>query len=147
MVSAQVITEPSTARECRAQQVATHRRELSRAIQRCFFCRQPVSVRDGWLEFYSDWGGGKLGYPTSDARALPVAHFTHTNCGPDGGYPIELKRCENVDAQWGWLQHIREKTWCSNTYLHALILAQRHVLAEAEHARTKRRRTRKPSPR
>jgi hypothetical protein len=130
----------STPRQVLARQEANRRRELAGAIQKCFFCRQPVSVKDGWLELYADWGGGKLGYPSPEA--IPVAHFTHTGCGPDTGYALKLSQCDDVGTRWGLIQHIREKRWCSNIYLHALVLAQAHVRAEPEIAREKRRKAR-----
>jgi hypothetical protein len=136
MTNAAALSTPS---QVRARTAAEHRRELARAIQRCFFCSKPVRVKDGWVAFYSDWGAGKLGYPCTDAGATPVAHFEHTRCGPDDGYALELKQCVEVGRHWGLISHIREKVWCSHVYLHALVLAEGHVLAEVEIAREKRR--------
>lgn len=129
----------STPAQVRARTTAAHRRELAGAIRRCFFCRKPLTVKDGWLVFYSDWGGGRLSYPSTEPGATPVAHFEHTHCGPDTGYALQLGQCVDVGRQWGLLSHVRAKRWCSHVFLHALVLAEAHVLAEPEIAREKRR--------
>ena len=105
----------STPAQIRAFTKAARRRELARAIRRCFFCKKPVSLKDGFLTFYSDWGRGQLGYP--DPAATPVAHFCHTHCGPDVGYSLQLEQCKNVRAKYGLLNHIEQKTWRSDVFL------------------------------
>ena len=129
----------STPAQIRAHTAAARRRELANAIQRCFFCRKPVSATDGFLTLYSDWGGGRLGFPDGNEAAMPVAHFCHTACGPDVGYSLPLERCKDVGSRYGLLNHIKDRVWCSYVYLHAIVLAEAHVLAEAELARAQAR--------
>lgn len=90
----------------------------------CHFCLRPVTLADGFLELYSV-SEDRLGYP-GDGR--PVAIYTHADCGPDCGYPIALKRCTDVHAKWGWLDHLCEKRWRSVVYSDALIAAEALVM-------------------
>jgi hypothetical protein len=86
----------------------------------CGFCGKPITLRDGWLELFSQ-AGGRLQYPTFGA---PVACFSHQKCGPDTGYPIELQKLVNVEKrehpQCGFVRHIEDKGWCSSVYLDAI---------------------------
>jgi hypothetical protein len=50
---------------------------------------------------------------------LPVAYFSHFNCGPDWIYWVNLKR---VNVEW-WKKHIRTKGWCESIFLDAISLA------------------------
>ena len=82
----------------------------------CHFCRESVSVVDGFLELYSEIDG-RLCYPCGFGA---VALFTHTSCGPDTGYAIDLKRLKNVERPHGWISQINQKGWSSDVYLQAI---------------------------
>jgi hypothetical protein len=121
----------STARQILTLTARSDRRRLLSAIQRCFYCKKPLTVKEGWLSLCSDLGGGRLAYPCSDlGGGRPVAIFEHTRCGPDVGYTIALSRCSDVSSVYGWLDHVGRKSWCSDVYLNALQQAEEHVKAE-----------------
>jgi hypothetical protein len=135
-------TSLSSPRQIRNRVAKEQRARLLGDIQRCFFCGEPVSCRDGHLEFYADHGSGRLTYPENSGRAVPLAVFTHSRCGPDSGYSLQLKRCTGVSERHGWIDHIRTKVWFSCRYALALVQAEAHVKAEAELAREKRKEAR-----
>ncbi len=88
----------------------------------CHFCHKPVAVFGGHLEFYSAIDG-RLYYPCG-VGALAI--FTHTDCGPDTGYAIDLSRLKNVDKKpHGWISQISEKGWSSPEYIRAIRRASR----------------------
>ena len=96
----------------------------------CSFCHQPVTLKNGWLEFYVENDTG-LHYPTNEGTA--VALFAHAECGPDCGYPIELVRV--VDEKH-WRTHISEKGWACDAVFEGLHFAAVFV---KKHARAKTR--------
>lgn len=89
-------------------------RDLRRGV--CSFCRRVVG-RNGFVELYS-LIGTRLVYPNGFE---PVALLSHTRCGPDTGYAIEIKGLRgNIDSKHGWMNHLREKGWCCQRYLDAV---------------------------
>lgn len=86
-------------------------------ILRCFFCSQPITKRNGWIEIYDYGRPGEpeLTYPGNGERMVrlgkwtdydTVSFFSHRECGPDRGYPVE---CHRVWEAWG--KHLKEKSW------------------------------------
>lgn len=87
---------------------------------------------NGFLEFYGETPDG-LRYPNVGS---PVVKWGHAGCGPDSGYSIALERItpESVSSQFGWLQHLSVKLWCSDVYLDALEVAARLAQIERDDA-------------
>jgi hypothetical protein len=85
----------------------------------CSFCCKPVSLADGYVEFFA-WEDGELVYP----GGAPLAVFSHAKCGPDCGYYIEIAQLVDVSRPRGWAAHVSEKAWCSPVYLEGLRLGE-----------------------
>jgi hypothetical protein len=76
----------------------------------CGFCDKRITnILTGWLELYGrKLDGSAMKYPSilSSPGWKPVAVLSHTDCGPDCGYAIQLYRLTE-----NWEEHLKEKTW------------------------------------
>lgn len=94
----------------------------------CSFCQRPVAITD-FLELASIVNG-RLRHP--DGRherggqgRTPVAYLTHQGCSPINGYWLSLDRLtdDELETEYGLLDHIEAKPWGCGVYFHALRLA------------------------
>lgn len=93
----------------------------------CSFCREPVSMGDGFVNFATE-RDGKLYYPSRDADGgFPVAFYAHAECGPDRFYwfPLDRIEWEVLDREYGLIEHVRTKHWASSVYEIALRVAKK----------------------
>jgi len=95
-------------------------REIRKGL--CSFCKQPVTIEDGYLEFYSDVEG-RWGHPVPGCP--PVAVLTHASCAPTEGYGylLDSLTVEELKRPLGLDEQIVQKRWAHDVYRDALWMA------------------------